>query len=153
MSKMSSLISGASDRAAASFEERSAWIQLLSLLSVLGGYFVVAQQMISRGVTELIAFAPVFAVAVVLMVLVIVAGHVIAALVHHPEGPDERDRLISWRAESQSSWLVAAGVVAGITALVFSVPPVWVAHWLLFSLFLSEILKLTLCLTYYRRGF
>ncbi len=85
-------------------------------------------------------------------VVVIVAGHIVTTLASRPEEQDERDRLISWRAESQSSWLVATGVLAGIAALVFSVPTVWVAHLLLFSLFLSEILKLTLQLTYYRRG-
>ncbi|MCX6597313.1 MAG: hypothetical protein NTV70_13205 [Acidobacteria bacterium] len=152
MSKISVSLPEPGGRVSLSFEERSVWVQLISLLLVLGGYFIVAQQMVSRGVTELVVFAPVFAVAVVLMVVVTVAGHIVAALVSRPEGQDERDRLISWRAESQSGWLVATGVLAGITAMVFSVPTVWVAHLLLFSLFLSEILKLTLQLTYYRRG-
>jgi hypothetical protein len=139
-------------RVSLSFEERSVWVQLISLLLVLGGYFVVAGQMISAGVTQLVVFAPVFTVAVVLMVVVIVAGHIVAALTSRPEEQDERDRLIGWRAESQSSWLVATGVITGITAMVFSVPAVWVAHLLLFSLFLSEIVKLALRLVYYRRG-
>jgi uncharacterized membrane protein len=136
----------------ASFEERSVWIQLVSMLLVLGSYFVVAWQMMSQGVTALPAYVPVFAVSVILMVIVIVAGHVAVAIASRPDDRDERDRLIGWRAESHSGWLVATGVLAGITGMVLSVPNVWVAHVLLLSLFLSEVLKLVLQLVYYRRG-
>jgi hypothetical protein len=136
----------------ASFEERSVWIQLISMLLVLGGYFVVAGQMLAAGVTALPAYVPVFVAAVILMVIVIVAGHVAVALASRPDGRDERDRLISWRAESNSGWLVATGVLTGISAMIVAVPNVWVAHLLLLSLFLAEVLKLVLQLVYYRRG-
>ena len=136
----------------ASFEERSVWIQLFSMALVLGGYFLVAWRMLAQGVTALPAYVPVFGVAVILMVIVIVAGHVAVALASRPDGRDERDRLIEWRAESNSGWLVATGVLAGISGMVLSVPNVWTAHLLLFSLFLSEVLKLALQLVYYRRG-
>jgi hypothetical protein len=136
-----------------SFEEQSVWIQLGSLLLALGGYFVVAWQMASRGVTALPAYAPVFAVAVVLLVVVMIAGYVAVAIASRPDGRDERDQLIEWRAESQSGWLVGAGVVTGITGMILSVPDVWIAHLLLMSLFLSEVLKLVLQLIAYRRGF
>ncbi len=102
--------------------------------------------------TALPAYAPVFAVSVVLMVIVLVVGHVAVAIASGPEERDERDRLISWRAESYSGWLAATGILAGITAMILSVPNVWVAHLLLLSLFLSEVLKLVLQLVYYRRG-
>ena len=136
----------------ASFEERSVWIMLFSMSLVLGGYFLVAWRMLSQGVTLLPAYVPVFGVAVTLMVVVIVAGHVAVALASRPEGRDERDRLIEWRAESRSGWLVATGVLAGVTGMVASVPNVWTAHLLLLSLFLSELLKLVLKIVYYRRG-
>jgi len=136
----------------ASFEERSVWIQLVSMLLVLGGYFYVAWQMMSQGVTALPAYAAVFTVSVILMVLVLVAGHVAVAIATRPHDSDERDRLIGWRAESNSGWLLATGVLAGITGMVLSLPNVWIAHLLLLSLFLSEVLKLVLQLVYYRRG-
>ena len=140
------------DRVPPSYEESSVWIQLVSLVLVLGGYFWVASQMLANGVTALPAYAPVFAVAVILMVIVLVAGHVAVALASRPDGRDERDRLIEWRAESHSGWLLATGVLSAITAMVLSVPNVWVAHLLLLSLFLSEVLKLVLQLVAYRRG-
>jgi hypothetical protein len=136
----------------ASFEERSVWIQLVSLLLVMGGYSYVAWHMWSRGVTALPAYVAVFAVLVVLMVVVMVGGHVAAALASRPDRRDERDRVIEWWSESYSGWLVGAGILAGIAGMVLSLPDVWVAHLLLSSLFLSEVLKLVLQLVFYRRG-
>lgn len=137
----------------ASFTEKSVWIQLVSMLLVLGGYFLVASRMLAAGVTALPAYAAVFMVSVVAMVIVLIVGHVAVALVGRPDDEDERDRLISWRAEARSGWLLGAGVLAGIAAMVLAFPDVWVAHLLLLSLFLSEVLKLVLQLVDYRRGF
>lgn len=136
----------------ASFEERSVWVQLVSTVVVLGGYFVVAMRMMSSGIDTLVAYVPLFAGAVILLVLVLIVGSIVVALLGKREGRDERDRLISWRAESNSGWILAAGVLTGITAMILSVDNVWVAHLLLLSLLLSEVAKYALQLFYYRRG-
>jgi len=136
----------------ASFEEKSAWIQLVSMVVTLALYFFVAVRMLAHGVTDLRAFAAVFFVAVMLMVIVLVAGHVVAAIVDRPTDPDERDRLIGWRAESNASWIVAVGVLTAVTGMVLSVENVWIAHVLMVSLFLSSIAKYVFQLVYYRRG-
>lgn len=136
----------------ASFEEKSVWLQLISLTTVLGSYFVIAALMLSKGVTVLIAFVPLFIVAVVLLVVVLVVGHTIVAIASRPEGRDERDQLIKWRAESNSSWIVGLGVFAAITGLIVSVDTVWIAHVLMLSVLLSEVAGLIFQLVYYRRG-
>lgn len=136
-----------------SFTEKSAWIQMASMGLVLGGYFVVAGRMMASGVDVLPAYVPLFVVTVVAMVVVQIAGHILAAVTGRTEGPDERDRVIGWRADSNSSWLLGAGVLVGITAMVFGMSDVWVAHLLLFSLFASQLLEYALQLYYYRRGF
>ena len=136
----------------ASFEEKSVWIQLVSTVLGLGAYFVVAGLMLSAGVTALPAYVPLFVVAIVLMVVVMVAGFVIAAIASKPEGRDERDRLIGWRAESNSGWVLATGVLGAVTGMIFSIDTVWIAHGLLLSLFMSEVLGFVLRLVYYRRG-
>ncbi len=138
----------------ASFEEKSVWIQLFATLLTFGAYFAIAGIMLSNGITALPAYAPLFAAVVVLMVIVLIAGHIVAAIASRPRGRqrDERDRLIEWRAESNSSWVVAAGVLTGVTCMVISIEPVWVAHLLLLSLVLSEILKYAFQILYYRRG-
>lgn len=136
----------------ASFEEKSVWVQLVSLLVAQGAYFVVAGMMLSSGVRQVVAFMPLFGASIVFMVVVSVVGHVVAAVTGRPEARDERDRLIAWKAESRSSWLVAAGVVCAIGAMLGSVDNVWTANGLLLALFLSAVLKCALQLVYYRRG-
>jgi hypothetical protein len=136
----------------ASFEEKSVWIQLFSMVVVLGAYFVRAADMLSRGITDLMAYVPLFVAAIVLLVVVLVAGHIVAAVAGGPEGSDERDRLIGWRAESNSSWILSVGVLAAITGLVMSIDPVWIAHLLLFSILLTDVAKYVFQIVYYRRG-
>ncbi|WP_165225353.1 hypothetical protein [Aquisphaera insulae] len=136
----------------ASFEEKSVWIQLVGTVVGLGAYFFVAGRMLAAGVRILPAYAPLFAVSVVLMVIFLVVGHAAVAIASRPEGRDERDRLIGWRAENNSSWLLAAGILFAITGMVFSIDNVWIAHLLLLSLFLSEVLGFILRIVYYRRG-
>ena len=120
----------------ASFSEKSVWIQLLSLIAIIGGYFVIAIIMLSKGVKALLAFVPLFIVVILLMIIVNITGHIVAAISNRPDGPDEHDRLIEWRAESNSAWLLGGGVLAAIAALVISIDNVWIVHLLLLSLFL-----------------
>ena len=135
-----------------SFEERSVWVQFVGLLVVLAGYGLVSVAMLTAGVSHPAPFVVVMSVATVLLVVLLAVGHAIAALAGAPEARDERDRLIGWRAESGSSWLLATGVVAAIGTLLVGWPALWVAHLLMLSLFASEILKLALQLRWYRKG-
>ena len=135
-----------------SFEEKSVWVQLASLVVGLGGYLVVAGLMLSNGVSALPPFVPVFAVAIILIVAINIAGHVVAAVTSRSHEADERDRLIGCRAESRLSWILGVGVIGAIMALTLSVGSVWVAHLLLISLFVSEAAKDVLQIVYYRRG-
>lgn len=135
-----------------SFEERSVWVQLVSTVVGLGAYFAAAGLMMSAGVTALVAYVPLFAVAVVFMILILVAGHIVAALTARREPPDERDRLIVWRAESNSAWVLGAGVIMAVLGMVAGLNNLWIAHGLLLSLFVAEVLAFTLRIVYYRRG-
>jgi hypothetical protein len=98
------------------------------------------------------AYAAVFTLAVIAVVVINVVGHLLVALTGGAQQPDERDRVIEWRAGSRSGWLLGAGVVLSIDGLVLGIGPVWIAHALLLSLFLSEILRQVLQLVDYRRG-
>lgn len=135
-----------------SFEEKSVWIQLVSLLAVFGGYFALAWLMFSQGVTVLAAYVPLFIAAVVLLVIVLSVGHSVAAIVSKPEGRDERDQLIEWRGESNSAWILGAGVILAIMGLIVSLDTVLVAHLLFLSLFFSQIASYIFRLVCYRRG-
>jgi len=152
MSKIQATTPPCEGSASSSFEERSAKIQLGSLLLIFAGYLAVAARMAAQGITALPPYVVVFALATVLLVFVLIVGYAVAALASRPEARDERDRVISWRAESHSGWVVATGVIGGIAGLCFSLPSLWIAHWLLLSLFFAEVLKLVLQIIYYRRG-
>ena len=140
------------DRMNASFEERSAWIQLIGLSLVLIGYAWVAGKMWLNGVHALLPYGAVFTVGVVLLVVILIVGHIAVGIVIGPEGRDERDRIIGWRAESGSSWLLGCGVFACLIGMMLSFSPVLNAHILLASLFLSVQLKLVLQIVFYHRG-
>jgi len=135
-----------------SFEERSVWIQLFSMVVVLGAYFVRAADMLSSGITNLMAYVPLFLAAIILLVVVLVAGHIVAAVAGGSEESDERDRLIGWRAESRSSWILSVGVLAALVGLILSVEKVLIAHLLLFSMLLTDVAKYVFQIVYYRRG-
>jgi hypothetical protein len=89
---------------------------------------------------------------VALIIAINVVGHAVAAIASRPEGRDERDRVIGWRAAHGSEWVLGLGTVVGITALMFELEGVWIAHLLLLFLFLSEVLCCVLKLAFYRRG-
>lgn len=133
------------------FQEKSAWIVLISKLVVFGIYFWVALRLHAND-APLPAFIPLFGVVVVLLVALLAAGHVVAAIVSRPEDPDERDRLIAWRAESHASVVLAVGVLAGIACLILTGHDAWTANVLLVFLVLSEVVKSVFQLVYYRRG-
>lgn len=135
-----------------SFEERSVWIQLASLGAILIGYGTIAGLMLLAGVIHIVPYVPVFAVAVVLLIVLMIVGHAVTAATSRPEGRDERDKLIVWRAESNAGWVLGVGVFAALAGLIFSINNLWIAHVLLLSMFLSEIAKLVFQIIYYRRG-
>lgn len=136
----------------ASFQEKSVWVQLVSLVIGMGVYGVVAGGLLARGVTAMPAYAALFLTATVWMVVLLIAGHVAAALSGRVEDEDERDRLIGWRAEALSSWVVATGVLGGVTAMAVGVEGAWVANGLLLSLVAATAMKLVLQIVFYRRG-
>ena len=136
----------------ASFEEKSVWIQLISMVFVLGSYLVKAAGMLSEGITDLMAYLPLFLSAVLLLVTVLVAGHIVVAIAGGSEVSDERDRLIGWRAESRSSWILSVGVLGALVGLIMSVDNVLIAHLLLCSMLLTDVAKYVFQIIYYRRG-
>jgi hypothetical protein len=135
-----------------SFHEKSVWIQLVGVLLALGAYFVLAGMMLAAGQRAMPAYTALFLVASGFLTIVLIAGHAAAAIISKPEASDERDRLIAWRAEHHTSWIVAAGVLSGVACMTMGVNNVWTANILLLSLFLSQILAFTLQLRSYRRG-
>jgi len=97
-----------------SYQEKSAWVQMLAILLVLGGYSTTVFTRLGEGVLELQAYRGLLLGAAITLMIVTVAGHIFAALMATPEHADERDQLIALKEESRSSWLLATGVLAAI---------------------------------------
>lgn len=136
----------------ASFQEKSVWVQLICTALGLAAYGYLAISMISEGVKTLPAYAAVFGVSIAMVVVAMIVGHVAVAIASRQIEADERDRLVAWKAEYRSSWLLAAGVMGGLTMLLFAYESVWVAHALLISLYVSQVFNYLLQLVYYRKG-
>lgn len=136
----------------ASFTEKSVWIQFVATIVALGGYFAVAWSMYARGIDVLVPYVPLFFAAVFVMGMILIIGHVLAAIFGKWEQPDERDRLIHWRSESNSAWVLVVGIFATVACMVFAINNVLVAHVLLLSLFLAQMYQFGLQIIYYRRG-
>jgi len=136
----------------ASFEEKSVWIQLGALVVCGSIYGAIAGRLLASGVREMPAYAAIFMIAVVVMVVFMIVAYAMVALSGRQEGSDERDRLIAWRSEHNSGWVLATGVLTGVACMVLGLENVWTANILLGSLFLAEGLGLSLRLRYYHKG-
>lgn len=137
----------------ASFEEKSAWVTLAGLILAFVIYCWYAAGMLMAGTMEARAYLPLFLICGMVLVVFLVAGHVMAAVLETPEGSDERDQLIKWRADRGASWVLGPVVLLAALALSLPMEGAWVANGLLSGLFISEILRSALKAFFYRRGF
>jgi len=135
-----------------SFTEKSVWVQMAATILGLVVYAALAVPMVVGGVDELGRYLPLLAGAIVLVIAVNIAGHVVAVMAGGEEPADERDRVIRQRAELKSGVLVRALVVIALLALAASLSGVLVAHLLLLTLFGGELTSLGYRLVDYRRG-
>lgn len=144
-----------------SYDERATWIQLFAVVVTFAAGAAVVARMLARGETDIVAYAWVYGGAFVALVTIIVAGHILSAILAVTVGgedpdavdrTDERDRVIAWRAEACTSWLVGVGVFAAVVMLIVEASPIWVANVLVGCGYVSETVKYLLQLRWYRLG-
>ena len=63
-----------------------------------------------------------------------------------------RDRLINWRADARSGYVLGFAAVGALLMLLAGWPAFWIAHTLLAGLVLSEIARCVLRIADYRLG-
>lgn len=101
------------------FKEKSLWLTAATLLIGLGFYFVLALGTHRSGINVMPQHVVFFALAVVLLVLTQIIGHVLIALTDRDAATDERDRAIALRATRNGAYVLACGVFfALVTAVV-----------------------------------
>ena len=144
-----------------SFYERITWVQRIAMSAVLLVTAAWVWRMMVQGQTDIASYAWVYLIAFGVLVVAIVAGAItvsILSVVVGKEDPDtidrsdERDKVIDWRADACTSWVVGIGVVAALILLAVEASPVWVANALVAASYLSAIAKNTLQLYWYRNG-
>jgi hypothetical protein len=136
-----------------SFKEKSAWVMFVAL--ICGAFFyadALADYLIEDDDINLIGIVVLY---VVIIVVVSIIGHIIAALtfVKEAETPaDERDKIISTRANSMSSYILGFGAVSGIIFYLLLGDGDMLFHFVLASLTLSSIAEYGLQIYFYRTG-
>ena len=137
------------------FREKSLWISLAALVITFGGYFYSAYQTslylpVSKDLMP--HHAGLFIGATAVLVLILIAGHIVIALLDRRTEPDERDRSIELRAGRYGSFLLGTGVFLALCAAVMTEGNAIMAHVLLGFWVLAEIVEIATQLVVYQRG-
>jgi hypothetical protein len=133
-----------------SFQEKSLWLMLVSLVGVFGFYFVTVLPAQAANVQpQQIAL---FVLAVVMLVVMQVAGHVVIAIVDRRSATDERDRLIALKGTRNGSFVLATGVFLALCAALVTDGNFVFVHLLLGFWVLAQLVEIGSQLYLYRRG-
>ncbi len=138
-----------------SFQEKSAWLMLGVVTFVYGWYFIdVLGQTNDTPVSE-IAYRGEMLGAVIVLVVLAVIGHIVAAVTNPSEAEktDERDREIHRFGEYVGGFALGTGALAALGLAMFEVEYFWIANVILAGMVLSEIVSNVVQVAVYRRGF
>lgn len=137
-----------------SFQEKSAWAMLAALLITYGWYFADVLPQAMAGDIPLDAVDGKLLAMIVVVIVLSIIFHIVIAVTTggEDEAEDERDRLISWRADARSSYALGLGAVGALLMMLAGWPVFWIAHTLLAGLVLSEIVRSVLRIADYRFG-
>ena len=139
-----------------SFQEKSLWVSLAGLLLAFGGYFhsaYVTMLPTSAAKDVLPHQAGLFIAATVVLVVILVAGHVVIALVDRRTETDERDRSIELRGGRYGSFVLATGVFVALCAALVTEGNAVMAHVLLGSWVLAQGVEIVSQIVMHRRGY
>ncbi len=138
-----------------SFQEKSLWLMFVSLLVTFGLYFAVVVAPVlpvdpsSNVLPPQIAL---FVVAVVVLVIAQVVGHVVIAIVDQRTDTDERDRLIALKGTRNAAYVLATGVFCALCAALVTRGNFVFTHLLLAFWVLAQLVETGSQLALYRRG-
>lgn len=152
-----------------SFKEKSAWISLISTVGIFGYYFYNILMLVGEPSEFAKEAAKDYLIqAVFLSIIVETVFHIVLAATTRKTTEidgDERDKSYEYKANSLGYSVLVVGVVmtlGGIITLEYN--PTWathnrvlqiplqIAHILMFSFILSEIVRFAGQIFYYRRG-
>jgi hypothetical protein len=148
-----------------SFQEKSTWVTLLTQLAVGVWYLTEILHKASSTPVADIEYIGELAVMILASIAITVIGTVAVAIFAAGQATlhgdlsgdvdktDERDRSISRYAGNIGGHVLGIGMVPAMGLAVFEFDHFWIAHAILASLFVSELIAGSIKLVGYRRGF
>jgi len=150
-----------------SFQEKSTWISMLATAAVAAWFFSQSIPLIFleelEGREALRAFTGLSVAAVIMIVVLQVAGHILIAVASKAEGGGERDRLIEMRSDQVLGIVLGIGVISTVghilaagfleqPSVVALASPFGILNLLVASLVIAEICACATRIWLYRRG-
>ena len=133
-----------------SFQEKSLWLMFVSLVGVFGFYFVTVLPADAANVMP--HQVVLFTVAIVMLVIMQVAGHIVIAIVDRNTATDERDRLIGLKGTRNAAYVLATGVFLALCAAMVTDGNFVFTHLLLGFWVLAQLVEIGSQLFLYKRG-
>lgn len=135
---------------ALSFQEKSLWLILVSLVVCFGSYFAMVFPPDATYIRPEQVFL--FAVAVVCLVVLQIVGHAVIAILDRRTTTDERDQLIALKGSRNSGLVLATGVACSLWLAVITSGNFLFTHVLLAFWVLAEVVGIATQLYLHRRG-
>lgn len=133
-----------------SFQEKSLWLMFVSLVGGFGFYLVTVLP------TDTVNVMPhqvvFFVLAVVMLVIMQIVGHIVIAIVDRHTETDERDRLIELKGTRNAAYVLATGVFLALCAALLTEGNFVFTHVLLGFWVLAQLVEIGSQLFLYRRG-
>ncbi len=133
-----------------SFQEKSLWLMLVSLVGVFGFYF--AKALPTHTVDVMPHQVVLFVLAVVLLVILQIVGHIVIAIVDRRTDTDERDRLIGLKGTRNAAYVLATGVFLALCTALLTKGNFVFTHVLLGFWVIAQLVEIGSQLFFYRRG-
>ncbi len=137
------------------FQEKSLWASLITTIVLFSVYFILAFQIILDpeigDLPQRFSIGALFTIAIIVFVIIEAVVHILLAIIERPEKEDERARYISLKATRNGAVVLAIGVWLCFAALAFTtIAPMFIAHLLLSSFIIAEIIRFSSQLIYFR---
>ena len=136
-----------------SFQEKSTWVILLTMVLVYGWYFAtVMSEVASTAVGDIDYQGTMIVTVIAVVVLVIIGTILITVAGGGDDSSDERDKAINRYGEYVGGFALAIGALAALAMAMIEVEQFWIANTILAGLVLSEIVANVTKIALYRRG-
>jgi hypothetical protein len=133
-----------------SFKEKSLWLVLASLVLAFGYYFATALP--GHGPSVVSGDVYRFAVAVIVVVVLQITGHILITIADRHTNTDERDQIIGLKGTRNGNFILAIGVFLSLSTALLVEGNFAFTHVLLGFWILSHIVEIISQLIHYHRG-